>query len=149
MNNRQLIQFLNKLLSNYFVMYVKLHRYHWYVEGDQFFQLHKQFEDMYKTIGEDFEKIAKQILLIDGQPFATMVKYIKEASLTEASADNLSGEMTEQLITDLKQIKLEIVREGIVMARELSDETTIDMLILFQSKLEEYVWMLKAYTHQE
>src|SRR5690625_6778192 len=68
MKNQKLIQFLNQLLSNYFVMYVKLHRYHWYVQGEQFFQLHQQFEDMYKTFGQDLDMIAERILMIDGQP---------------------------------------------------------------------------------
>src|SRR5690625_2442445 len=98
MKNQKLIQFLNQLLSNYFVMYVKLHRYHWYVQGEQFFQLHQQFEEMYKTFGQDLDMIAERILMIDGQPFATMIKYIKEATLTEASADNLNSEMIDQLV---------------------------------------------------
>lgn len=149
MKNQKLIQFLNQLLSNYFVMYVKLHRYHWYVQGEQFFQLHQQFEEMYKTFGQDLDMIAERILMIDGQPFATMIKYIKEATLTEASADNLNSEMIDQLIADYEQMIEEVQEEGIKYAHDVGDEPTLDMLISVQSKLEKYVWMLKAYSYEK
>lgn len=149
MKNQKLIQFLNQLLSNYFVMYVKLHRYHWYVQGEQFFQLHQQFEEMYKTFGQDLDMIAERILMIDGQPFATMIKYIKEATLTEASADNLNSEMIDQLVADYEQMIKEVQEEGIKYAHDVGDEPTLDMLISVQSKLEKYVWMLKAYSYEK
>lgn len=149
MKNQKLIQFLNQLLSNYFVMYVKLHRYHWYVQGEQFFQLHQQFEEMYKTFGQDLDMIAERILMIDGQPFATMIKYIKEATLTEASADNLNSEMIDQLVADYEQMIEEVQEEGIKYAHDVGDEPTLDMLISVQSKLEKYVWMLKAYSYEK
>lgn len=149
MKNQKLIQFLNQLLSNYFVMYVKLHRYHWYVQGEQFFQLHQQFEEMYKTFGQDLDMIAERILMIDGQPFATMIKYIKEATLTEASADNLNSEMIDQLVADYEQMIEEVQAEGIKYAHDVGDEPTLDMLISVQSKLEKYVWMLKAYSYEK
>lgn len=149
MKNQKLIQFLNQLLSNYFVMYVKLHRYHWYVQGEQFFQLHQQFEDMYKAFGQDLDMIAERILMIDGQPLATMIKYIKETTLTEASADNLNSEMIDQLIADYEQMIEEVQEEGINYAHDVADEPTLDMLISVQSKLEKYVWMLKAYSNKK
>lgn len=81
MDNQKLINFLNQLLSNCFVMYVKLHRYHWYVQGQHFFQLHALFEEMYTTIADDIDELAERVLAIDGKPLATMIKYIKRQRL--------------------------------------------------------------------
>lgn len=145
MNNQKLIKFLNQLLSNHFIMYVKLHRYHWYVEGNHFFQLHEKFEEMYTFFAEELDVLAERILAIDGQPLATMVKYIKEATLNEANADNLEEEMITQLINDYEQIVSEISSSGIPSATSVNDEPTIDLLISCQAKLEKYIWMLKAY----
>jgi starvation-inducible DNA-binding protein len=145
MNNQKLINFLNQLLANYFVMYVKLHRYHWYIQGRQFFQLHEKFEEMYTMFASDSDMLAERILMINGQPLATMVKYIKEATLTEANADNEEEEMVSQLITDYGQIISEISTDGMKYATDLQDEPTVDLLITFHAKLEKYVWMLNAY----
>src|SRR5699024_5624238 len=137
------------LLSNYFVMYVKLHRYHWFIQGKQFFQLHDVFEDMYTTFAADADEIAERVLMIDGKPLATMIKYIKEATLEEAAADDKEDEITARLIEDYQQMIKEIREEGIPYAGERNDEPTVDLLVTLQGKLEKYVWMLHAYRAYE
>src|SRR5690625_2795550 len=145
MENQNLIQFLNQLLSNYFVMYVKLHRYHWFVQGQHFFTLHEKFEEMYGMFHEDIDVLAERILMINGRPLATMAKYLDEKTLVEASADNKENEIITQLKDDYTQLISEIRDDGMKVAEKLGDEPTLDMLIGFQGKLEKYVWMLEAY----
>ncbi|MGM8365066.1 Dps family protein [Virgibacillus sp. W0181] len=149
MDNQKLINFLNQLLANSFVLYVKLHRYHWFVQGRHFFQLHQTFEEMYTVFAKDVDDIAERILMIDGKPFATMIKYVKEASIEEASADDKESEMILQLTNDYKQLIEEIKQTGIPLASERGDEPTADLLISLQMKLEKYVWMLQAYLAYE
>ena len=38
------IEALNKQLANNTVLWTKLHNYHWYVKGPNFFSLHAKFE---------------------------------------------------------------------------------------------------------
>ncbi|CDQ40036.1 MULTISPECIES: Dps family protein [Virgibacillus] len=149
MENQKLIQFLNQLLSNQFVLYVKLHRYHWFVQGRHFFQLHSQFEEMYQEMAKDLDEVAERILMINGKPFATMIKYLKEATLVEASADDKENELMSQLIHDFEQIITEIRNQGLPEARQLNDAPSEDLLIGIQAKLEKYIWMLKAYIAYE
>jgi len=149
MENQKLINFLNQLLSNYFVMYVKLHRYHWFVQGRHFFTLHEKFEEMYEMIASDLDDIAERILAIEGKPLATMAKYLKEATLEEATADDKENEIIEQLIKDYERIINEIKSDGLGLSGELSDEPTTDLLITIQGKLEKYVWMLRSYRAYE
>lgn len=145
LENQKLVQFLNQLLSNYFVLYVKLHRYHWYVQGRHFFELHEKFEEMYNEFAEEVDEIAERILMINGKPVAIMEKFLKETTLQEATADNEESEMISQLKKDYKQIIGEIKKEGLPLAEEMKDEPTIDLLISSQAELEKYVWMLTAY----
>ena len=60
MDNQRLINFLNQLLSNQFILYVKLHRYHWYIKGKNFFRLHEYFEELYERTS-DFYLLAGTI----------------------------------------------------------------------------------------
>lgn len=143
--NQELINFLNQELSNYFVLYVKLHRYHWFIQGRHFFTLHEKFEEMYEMVASDLDEIAERILAIDGKPLATMSKYLKEATLTEANADDKENEIINQLIRDYQQIIGEIKESGLSLAEEQQDEPTADLLITIQGKLEKYVWMLNSY----
>lgn len=130
-------------------MYVKLHRYHWFIQGKHFIQLHELFEEMYATFADDLDEIAERVLTIDGKPLATMTKYVKEATLDEANADDKENEIIRQLINDCKQMISEIKEEGIPEASERNDEPTADLLITLQGKLEKYSWMLHAYRAYE
>ncbi|WP_284140029.1 MULTISPECIES: Dps family protein [unclassified Virgibacillus] len=145
MDNQRLINFLNQLLANHAVMYVKLHRYHWFIKGKNFFQLHALFEEMYQVFASQMDETAERILMIHGKPLATMTKYMKEATLIEANADDQEEEIITQLILDYKQLISEISSEGLNLANEMKDEPTSDMLIGMQAIYEKYVWMLKAY----
>ncbi|WP_100010887.1 Dps family protein [Lentibacillus sediminis] len=149
MDNQKLIYFLNQLLSNYFVMYVKLHRYHWFVQGRHFFQLHQTFEDMYKQFASELDEIAERILMIEGKPLAVMSKFLKEATLEEATADDKENEMIAQLLNDYRQLIKEIRETGVPVALEQQDEPTADLLINLQKQLEKYCWMLRAYQAYE
>ena len=140
---------MNQLLSNYFVMYVKLHRYHWFVQGRHFFTLHEKFEQLYEMFAEDLDEIAERILAINGKPLATMVKYLKETTLTEANADDKESEIVSQLVHDFQQIVKEIKEEGLSLAEENEDEPSADLLIGLQGKLEKEIWMLKSYQAYE
>lgn len=149
MENKHLVNFLNQTLSNYFVMSVKLQRYHWYVQGKHFFVLHEKFEELYEMFAKDIDVIAERILMIKGRPYATMAKFLEEATLVEANADNKEEEMISQLKDDFQQIIKEIKEKGIPLAEELKDEPTLDLLIEFQGKLEMQVWMLRAYLAED
>lgn len=145
MKHQPLINYLNELLSNHFVLYVKLHRYHWYVQGPQFFQLHAQFEEMYEQTASDLDRIAERILMINGQPYATMSKFVKEATIAEATADDTVDEMMNQLRDDFNHMIASIRDEGLRLADESQDEPTKDLLIGLTSQFEKYNWMIDAY----
>lgn len=149
MKNQELIRFLNRLLSNYFVMYVKCHRYHWYVKGQQFFTLHHVFEEIYQMIGQEIDVIAERIFMIGGRPLATMSKYLDECTLVEASADDEVEEIIAQLKHDFLQLTKDIQTDGLPLAEAQQDEPTIDLLITNQGKLEKYIWMLSAYSEYQ
>ncbi|WP_249869709.1 Dps family protein [Oceanobacillus saliphilus] len=149
MDNQKLINFLNQMLSNYFVLYVKLHRYHWFVQGRNFFILHEKFEEMYTRFAADLDQIAERILMINGKPLATMRKYLKESTLEEANADDKEMEIIAQLLQDFEQIVSEINKLGIPLADEAKDDPTADMLTNLKGSLEKDIWMLKAYSAYE
>ncbi len=149
MDNQRLINFLNQLLSNQFILYVKLHRYHWYIKGKNFFRLHEYFEELYERTSEQFDETAERILMIGGKPLATMSMFLKQGTLEEANADDTEDEMVDQLIKDIDQVAKEIRETGIPLAGEFEDEPTTDMLIEQLSAFEKDLWMLRSFQEDE
>lgn len=145
LENQPLINFLNQQLANQFVMYVKLHRYHWFVKGKQFFGLHELFQKMYEAVAEDLDKLAERILMIQGKPLATMTKYIKESTLSEADADDEDFEIMKQLQADFQQMVNEIKQDGFKLTQTHQDRPTEDLMIAMVAAYEKYIWMLQAW----
>ncbi len=142
--NNQLAAILNKQIANWSVLYTKLHNFHWYVKGDQFFTLHIKFEELYNEAGLHVDVIAERLLAIGGKPVATMKENLELSSVNEANGTESSQEMVQAVISDFSLIIGEL-KEGMSLAGELNDETTGDMLLAIHSGLEKHVWMLSAY----
>lgn len=143
--NQTLINFLNQELSNFAVMYIKLHRYHWFIQGRHFYSLHELSENLYKEMAADLDTLAERVLAIGGKPLATMHKYIDETTLKEAQADDKENEVISQLTEDYLQMIDEIKNTGVKLGEELNDQPTVDLLNELQGRFEKHVWMLKAY----
>lgn len=101
MDKEKQIFLLNRLLANYFVVYIKYHRYLWYIKGEQSLSLLNWLKDKKTICKQRIDTLAELILLLEGRPFATMEKFIKEATLEEAGADDETIEMIQQIIDDV------------------------------------------------
>jgi starvation-inducible DNA-binding protein len=141
----QLADVLNKQIANWSVLYTKLHNFHWYVKGNQFFTLHTKFEEFYNEAGLHVDEFAERLLAIGGQPVATMKGCLEVSSLHEATGQETAEDMVKSVIDDFSQIIGEL-KEGMSLAGEANDETTGDMLLAVHSALEKHVWMLTAYS---
>lgn len=135
---------LNTQLANWSLLGVKLHNYHWFVKGPQFFTLHEKFEELYNTAAEYVDEIAERLLAIGGKPAATMAEYLKLATIQEAAGENSAEQMVEALIADFKAL-VENMKSGIEIADELGDDPSADLLIGMRTEVEKQSWMLSAY----
>ena len=120
-NNKEVIELLNKQVAEWTVLFTKLHNYHWYVKGPNFFSLHEKFEELYNEASVYIDDIAERILAIDGNPIATLQEALEWS------------EVIGQL------------EEGIQLAEKLDDEMTGDMLLGMVTSLEKHNWMLKSF----
>ncbi|MUT64554.1 Dps family protein [Paenibacillus sp. NEAU-GSW1] len=135
---------LNKQIANWSVLYIKLHNYHWYVKGTQFFTLHVKFQEFYEEAALHVDEIAERLLALQGRPSATMAQYLSTSSIKEASGSESAKEMVDSLVADFTTLIGEL-KEGMHVAQEAGDETTADMLLAIHTTLEKHVWMLRAF----
>jgi len=140
----QITNVLNKQVANWNVLFVKLHNYHWYVQGPHFFTLHEKFEGFYNEAAIHIDELAERMLALGVKPLAKMSDYLQAASVKEAAGNETAAQMVETLIADYSIVIAES-KEGMALAQEANDETTGDMLLAIYSELEKHVWMLKAF----
>ncbi|MCJ8009506.1 Dps family protein [Lederbergia wuyishanensis] len=140
----QLVQIVNKQVANWTVLYMKLHNFHWYVKGQNFFALHEKFEELYNEADSHIDELAERILALEGNPIATLKDALEIASIGEAEGNEDANQMIHSLIDDFSILLTEL-KEGIKVANNMGDDSTGDMLITIHQGLEKHNWMLKAY----
>ena len=143
-NNKEVIEVLNKQVAEWTVLFTKLHNYHWYVKGPNFFSLHEKFEELYNEACVYIDDIAERILAIDGNPIATLQEALEWSEVKEAEKNLSANQMVEQLSKDFTTV-IGQLEEGIQLAEKLDDEMTGDMLLGMVTSLEKHNWMLKSF----
>jgi starvation-inducible DNA-binding protein len=139
----KLYKVLNKQVANLSVFFTKLHHYHWYVEGPQFYQLHEKFEALYDEMNELYDEFAERLLMIGGKPLSNLKAYLEATSLKEASGKEDAMDMVKHILDDIKLIHAEL-KEVLEIAQDLGDEVTADLVIGTMASFEKHIWMLSA-----
>lgn len=142
--SKELVQAVNQQVANWTVLYVKLHNYHWYIKGKNFFTLHAKFEELYNEANTHVDELAERILALEAKPVATMKEVLETSSLKEATGKENEEQMVQSVVDDFEKMVDEL-QEAIELAEEAKDEGTGDMLIAVKQSLKKHIWMLKAY----
>jgi starvation-inducible DNA-binding protein len=142
--NQQLVVALNKQLANWNVLYTKLHNYHWYVTGPEFFTLHEKFEEYYNEAGAYIDEVAERILTIKGKPIATLKEYLETATIEESNGQESAVKMVDTLVKDFQQVVADS-KKIIEAAEDSQDQPTADLFIGMKTSLEQHIWMLNAF----
>ncbi len=145
MNNEKLIKELNIYLSNLNILYVKLHNYHWNVEGRGFFQLHATYEGLYDHIAEALDEVAERILMIGSKPAASMKEYLALTTLKERESTGISGEESIKELKEDFQYMYEASLKLIELSEEAKDAVTADIFTGYAANFHKNLWMMKAY----
>lgn len=135
---------LNILLADYHLYYQKLRNFHWNIIGQNFFDLHEQFEDMYNDAKLKIDEIAERILTLRFQPESNFTDYLNMSNLAEASSDIEDHEMVSGLLDDHGKI-ISQMRNVVEVADKNDDEGTIDLVGEYIRELEKTSWMLDAW----
>ncbi|UFJ41160.1 DNA starvation/stationary phase protection protein [Brevibacillus humidisoli] len=135
---------LNKQIANCGVLYIKLHNYHWFVKGENFYELHAKFEEFYDEITGYLDELAERLLAINGKPLATMRDFLQRATITEATGNETPQQMVQNIANDFGTIISEL-KQGIQNSENENDQATADILIGMRSSLEKHRWMLTSF----
>ncbi len=135
---------LNILLANYHLYYQNLRNFHWNVEGQNFFDLHEKFEELYDDAHEKIDEIAERILTLRHRPLSRYSDYLSHGSIEEATFLH-EDRMMVNTILESHRILIENIRKAIQAASSVGDEGTIDLLGSMLENLEKKSWMLDAW----
>ena len=142
--DRDVVKELNQQVANWTVAYTKLHNFHWYVKGPNFFSLHTKFEELYNEASQYVDDLAERILAIGGNPIGTLSECLDKSIVNEAGKHYSAEEMVEELSKDFSKISKQL-EQAIEVAGSASDDVSEDMFIGMQTSVDKHNWMLQSY----
>ena len=143
-SNEEVVKVLNQQVANWTVAFTKLHNFHWYVKGPNFFSLHTKFEELYDEASQYIDDLAERILATGGNPVATLQESLELSIIEEAGKGYKAEEMVEELSKDFDNISKQL-EQAIEVASNAEDDVTEDMFIGMQTNIDKHNWMLKSY----
>lgn len=140
----KIAQFLSKVLSDTYVLYVKTQNFHWNVVDARFYSLHKMLDKQYHELADAIDEIAERIRALESKAPGSMQQFLDQASLLEADNNLQANAMLQQLIEDHMALA-NTVRPWIPESQKFGDEATGDLLIDRLRYHEKTAWMLRSH----
>ncbi|MDA0147741.1 Dps family protein [Vibrio sp. LaRot3] len=139
-----LAQQLNHLLAHYQVLYMNTRGYHWNIKGQQFFELHVKFEEIYTDLQTKIDELAERILTLGHTPVHSFSRYLAASELHEHENATTGLDCVKGLV-DGFSLLLTKQRAILENAGDANDEGTAALMGDYIREQEKLMWMLNAY----
>lgn len=140
------VEILNTLLSDEFVLYTKTRNFHWNVVGPQFNDLHKFFDTQYGDLNEVVDDVAERARSLGGNAIGTLKEFLQRARLKELPGRYPNArDMISTLLADHEAIVRSLRVDVETCANKYHDAGTTDFLTGLMEKHEKMAWMLRAF----
>lgn len=137
---------LNTLLADEYVLYIKTKYYHWNVVSTDFHELHHFFGGQGEQMEDIIDALAQRIRSIGHFTLGTMKDFLALTRLKENHHDISSAlSMTHNLLQDHETIIQQIRQEIDVIITTCKDVGTGDLLVALLEKHEKMAWMLRSH----
>ena len=141
----EIVVALNQLLANYQVQYHKLRNFHWNIEGQDFFELHQEFENEYNSVKSNIDIIAERIRVFGLKPSMSMGEILDLSEIKEVKSDKMSAiGMTTEVLKDF-DILHDKMLDVVNAALDAGDNVTEQIVTDFMRNLEKRNWMFTSW----
>lgn len=142
-NRKNLAILLSEFLSDTYLVYVKTQNFHWNVVGENFYSLHKLFNNQYEELSNAIDEIAEMIRSLGEKAPGSLERFLELSQIEEAEGNLTDKQMIEELLSD--QYKLIKKAKAIFsFADMVRDQPTVDLLNKRMAAHEKAAWMLRS-----
>jgi starvation-inducible DNA-binding protein len=140
----EIVQSLNKLLANYHIHYQKLRNFHWNVEGVNFFELHRKFEEQYNEVKVVVDEVAERVRIFGKKPMSALSEYLQTSEIKEVYGSLTAYQMVQEMLKDF-EVLLSYMMDVTYAANKIGDAGTEEMITTFIKSQEKKHWMFTSW----
>lgn len=144
---KQLINGLNSLLADYQIFYMNTRGLHWNIKGEQFFELHLKYEELYNNLVLKIDEIAERVLTLEGVPLHSFSDYLNASGIKPAKNVSKGKEGVQLIVNSFQKVIIK-QRDLLKLSEEASDEGTNALMSDYVREQEKLIWMYSAYLNK-
>lgn len=142
--SKALIDSLNRLLADYFALYLKTKSFHWHVAGPRFHDLHLLFDTQAAQLFALTDLIAERVRKNGGATLTSIGAIAAQSRIADQDSAALSAEaMIAELAADNRSL-IAALREAKAAASASGDNATEGAADDWTDQAEQRVWFLTA-----
>lgn len=144
-NRKAVADKLAFLLANEYALSLKTRKAHWNVQGIDFADKHKLFEEQYNELNEIIDQVAERIRILGFFPPATLKQYSEMSDLQQTTVIVTDSKvLVEKLLTAHEQVIVQLRGYVAEFSEKYNDEGTTDFVIALMQIHEKTAWILRA-----
>jgi starvation-inducible DNA-binding protein len=139
----KLVQLTRIAFSSTFSFYVKAHSFHWNVEGRDFYEYHKLFEEIYEEVYGSIDTFAENIRKLDAY---MPTSYHTLSMLTRIEDEDRvpnKDQMVQELLMDSEKILI-ILKKNYNAAEAAGEHGLSNFLAERMDAHKKHAWFLRA-----
>lgn len=139
----KLVQLTRIAFSTTFSFYVKVHSFHWNVEGRDFYEYHKLFEEIYEEVYGSIDTFAENVRKL-GAYMPT--SYHTLSMLTRIEDENhvpTKDQMVQELLMDSEKILI-VLKKNYDAAEAAGEHGLSNFLAERMDAHKKHAWFLRA-----
>jgi starvation-inducible DNA-binding protein len=144
-NTLAVSQRLNQILADEYVLYTKVRNYHWNVEGSNFMEMHKFYEDMYDGIDEAIDEIAERVRMLGHYAEGRLKDFLQLANLNEEAYTNNQKKQLQNLLNDHETMIRGLRKDITAFSDKYKDDGNADFVTGLMEKHEKWAWFVRSY----
>jgi starvation-inducible DNA-binding protein len=146
-HRQEIAEALSKVLADSYLVYLKMHNFHWNVTGPMFQTLHIMFMEQYTELWNALDLIAERIRALGHYAPGSYKRYTELSSIQEEENVPKAHTMIQQLISDQETL-IRNIRQAFIVANDANDQSSADLLTQRLDIHEKNAWMLRSLMDQ-
>lgn len=140
-----MIEKLNTLLASYQVFQMNAKGFHWNIKGNQFFELHQVYGDLYTDLEGIIDMIAEHIRTFDSTPLHDFYSYCEKSKVTPSMNLNEPQAIAKSIIKSIVSVidQMEVITEE---AQRRNEFATFSIFSEQLSKERKRLWMWTSFS---
>lgn len=139
----QLVTKMNVLLASSFVLYLKSHKFHWNVEGQDFHQYHGFLGSFYESVFGSVDTTAEQIRALNYKAKGSLTEFKEDSAI----ADQVTNVSIQEMLNILHRDNETLIGVMMDVHEEATKQRQFGLINYIEGLIDthrKHGWMLRA-----